>query len=62
MNERKPCNARCGACEHVWALAFLPMPLEKAANVIRRATCPACGEAKKIYMAASEQPTAAVQT
>jgi hypothetical protein len=29
------------------------MPLEKAAALMKRAACPACGEIKKIYAAAS---------
>ncbi len=45
---------RCGACEHRWALAFLPMPLDKAAAVVKRATCPACAETKSIFLSLSD--------
>lgn len=36
--------ARCGSntCDHTWIVAYLPMPLEKAAFLMKRAACPKC--------------------
>jgi hypothetical protein len=33
----------CPICKHVWIVAHLPMPMSKFANVLKRATCPKCG-------------------
>lgn len=42
-------NGKCGACGHVFLVAQLPMPLEKAAGLMKRAACPMCGETKRIF-------------
>jgi hypothetical protein len=41
-------NGRCGndACAWVWPVVYLPMPLERAAEVMQAAHCPACGSSK----------------
>lgn len=46
-SERKPFNARCGACAHVWAVAYTPIGLGVLANVLITAHCPMCGESSK---------------
>lgn len=44
----KPCpsviTAQCsdGACKHRWIVAYLPMELIKAAELMKRAACPKC--------------------
>lgn len=52
MAEKRPFNVRCGSCEHEWALAYLPMPVDKIVAITKRATCPACGETHQIFIAA----------
>lgn len=42
MSERRPFNVACSACKHVWAIAYLPMPLGDAARILSKATCPNC--------------------
>lgn len=51
---RRALHGRC-ACGHVWPVVYLPMPLIVAANVMRRATCPSCGNAKNIKIASAEE-------
>lgn len=41
---------RC-ACSHVWPVVYLPMPLDQAATVMKRASCPKCGSIKGIKIA-----------
>ncbi|WP_313760201.1 hypothetical protein [Rhizobium sp.] len=50
---KKALNARCGGCGNIFLIAVLPMPLEKAAQLMKRAGCPSCGETKRIFAAAS---------
>lgn len=40
---RAPMNVRCGACDHVWAVAYMPMEVSQLARIIRAARCPNCG-------------------
>ncbi len=54
---RKPFWARCAACGHCWPLAYLPMAAVTAAQVMRRAACPACGESKNIFAAKQNDGT-----
>ncbi len=35
-------RGRCGACSHVWVVAFLPMELDKVASLAARCACPKC--------------------
>lgn len=49
--ERKPQWVKCGACSHHWIAMYMPMEVEKAALLMKRATCPMCGEAKRISFA-----------
>lgn len=44
---------QCGECGHVFVVAHLPMPLEKAAALMKRAACPKCGETERIFRAPS---------
>ncbi len=46
-------NGRCGGCGHVFIVAHLPMDMEKAAGLMKRAACPKCGETKQIFCAPS---------
>jgi len=45
----------CKPCRHTWIGAQLPMPVHLAAQVMRRATCPKCGETKQLFMATEAQ-------
>jgi hypothetical protein len=51
MSERKAFWAKCPACDHVWPIAYLPMPMELCAKMTRRPACPQCGHATKIGIA-----------
>lgn len=52
-DHEKQLNAKCGACDCVFLVAYLPMDLEKAAQLMKRAACPSCGETKRIFVASS---------
>lgn len=39
---KKSLRGSCGECDHVWTIAWLPMPLEKAAELMKGARCPKC--------------------
>ncbi|PZU56383.1 MAG: hypothetical protein DI547_16680 [Sphingobium sp.] len=45
---RKAVWARCriDVCGHRWVVVDLPMEIMKAANAMKRAKCPACGDAR----------------
>lgn len=49
----KPLNGQCYSCGHVFHVANLPISLEKVAELMKRAACPACGEIKRIFVASS---------
>ncbi len=44
--ERQPFNGRCGACDHVWTVCYIPMQLGVAAKMMQAARCPMCGGGK----------------
>ena len=41
--ERRPMYAECMDCSHVWAAAYIPMPLAVIAKVLHDVHCPSCG-------------------
>ncbi|WP_442206325.1 hypothetical protein [Rhizobium sp. YAF28] len=41
---------KCPACSQVFLVAKLPMPLGKAAKLMKRAACSSCGETKGIKL------------
>lgn len=41
---------KCPTCSHVFLVAKLPMPLDKAAKLMKLAACPSCGETKGIKL------------
>lgn len=42
---------KCGACQHGWKAATLPMPLGRIAAVLKGLHCPECGaDSKQIYV------------
>lgn len=43
-------NGSCGSCGHIFVVAHLPMPMERAAGLARCAACPKCGEADKVFV------------
>ncbi len=45
-SERQPFNGRCGECDHVWPVCYLPMQLDLAAKAMKSARCPMCGGGK----------------
>jgi len=55
---RRALHGRC-PCGHVWAVVYLPMKLVAAANAMRRATCPSCGNTKDIKVAIGKEVEAA---
>jgi hypothetical protein len=46
--KKQAMQGRCGdeACGWVWTVCYLPMPIETASKIMRRAICPACGHDK----------------
>lgn len=44
--ERKPFWGKCRICGHCWPAAYLPMEMALCAKVLKRATCPKCGDAR----------------
>lgn len=48
---KQPFWVRCGACQHTWAAAYLPMEAQVFAKVAR-ASCPMCGGgARNVFIA-----------
>ena len=47
MADKQPCHAKCKSCDHRWIFAWLPMPLQTAAKLMKGLRCPYCGEASK---------------
>lgn len=47
--QKTPFWVRC-VNGHRWVAVYLPMEAIKAAKAMQRATCPHCGESKKIYV------------
>jgi len=39
-------QGRCGDCDHVWVVAYLPMAVSRAAELARLARCPRGCEGK----------------
>lgn len=39
-------KARCEKCDHVWVVAYLPMPVEDVARLGMKAACPKGCKAK----------------
>ena len=53
MPDRERFAVRCGACGHEWVAVYTPMPLFKAAEVLRTTHCPRCGQdGSRIYHSA----------
>jgi hypothetical protein len=46
---KQPQPARCGKCNHVWIVAYLPMDVSGFARIAKGARCPMCGDAK-VYL------------
>lgn len=50
MSAKTELRVRCGDCDHRWVAVYLPMEMSKAAQIMKRACCPACGNASnRIY-------------
>lgn len=45
---------KCHSCSEVFLVARLPMQLDKAAKLMKRAACPTCGETKGIKLATAD--------
>lgn len=56
VEDRRPMRARCGACEHRWDAAYLPMTITKVARLLARLTCPSCGEGERIFVSTEREP------
>lgn len=48
-------HVSCGACQHVWIAAYLPMDMRKMATLMKGICCPRCAERKKVFVASKEQ-------
>jgi hypothetical protein len=49
--QKQPLLVRCGTCNHVWAAAWLPMPLGDAGRLLKRIACPMCAApSRDIYL------------
>lgn len=46
---------KCPSCSQVFLVAKLPMPLDKAAKLMKRASCPSCGETKGITLPTADE-------
>ncbi|GCA53171.1 hypothetical protein KGO5_05639 [Sinorhizobium sp. KGO-5] len=46
---------QCPSCSQVFLVAKLPMQLSKAAELAKRAACPACGETKGITVPSADE-------
>lgn len=53
--ERKPFWAKCPTCSHCWPIVYMPIAVELMAKATKRATCPMCGETKKIGIAKQDE-------
>ena len=49
-DDRQPVYLQCRVCDHTWIAAWLPMSAGTFARLLKRATCPQCGETKRIYL------------
>ena len=52
MPTKNAVHGRCEGCGHEWVIVYLPMELGKAARVMKRACCPACGASSKSIVVA----------
>jgi Zn ribbon nucleic-acid-binding protein len=41
-SQEKPFNVTCSACGHRWAIAYMPIALNKLLDITKDASCPAC--------------------
>ncbi|NGO50461.1 hypothetical protein [Allomesorhizobium camelthorni] len=48
--------AKCKECSHVWAVAYLPMELEKVAKLALAARCPKCASASIAVASKADVP------
>jgi hypothetical protein len=46
---------KCPTCSQVFLVAKLPMQLDKAAELMKRAACAACGETKGIRLPTADE-------
>ena len=52
-----PFDVRCGACEHKWSAAYIPMELGNFAKLIKGLSCPMCGQdSSKLFHWKSKEP------
>jgi hypothetical protein len=59
--DRQPLTVRCGACDHRWVAAYLPMEMATVARVLKCMCCPSCGESsRRIFLDAGEPKTTGV--
>lgn len=52
---RQPFLIRCEPCQHVWAIAYLPMEMGTMVKLLKRAACPLCGSSgKNLFLATAK--------
>jgi hypothetical protein len=54
LSTKTPLKVLCKSCDHHWTAAYLPMPMDKCAALLKGACCPVCGENKAIFLDASD--------
>jgi DNA-directed RNA polymerase subunit M/transcription elongation factor TFIIS len=47
---QQPVFLQCKPCGFAWIGAYLPMPMGDFARLLKRATCPKCGQRKQVYL------------
>ncbi len=44
----------CKPCKHTWIAAYLPMPMNKMASLMKSLRCPRCAD-KKLFVATKDE-------
>jgi hypothetical protein len=53
--QSKPLKVRCAACDHSWAVAYMPLEVSVIVKIVKNAHCPACGASpRRIVICAPE--------
>lgn len=47
---RKPLEAQCSKCNHVWTFAYTPADINLIVRLSKAALCPSCGNKKDLML------------
>jgi len=50
-------RGKCGKCDHVWIVAYLPMDIPPLVRIMRAARCPMCANGPKRVCLTDDPPT-----